>query len=154
MTHLGLARLHHLRNQRPSWFRAREIVEDLDQAKAFAHEPHVFAEPSQPTEISPVRITPILQTPVALALVARKRDIDLVEAPIGHLSGLDHAAWLATAIEHDPALAGWRGVRLVFCAAGRGLNTHDDERDEFHRQAWDYHRKRMCEGARTAQGWA
>lgn len=107
------------------------ISEDLDQAKAFAHEHHVFAESSEPAEVSSMRITPILQTPVAFAFVARKGDIDLVEAPISHLGGFDHAAWFATAIEHDPALAGCRGVRLVFRAAGSGLNTHDHEGEEF-----------------------
>jgi hypothetical protein len=111
-------------------FRLREITEDLYQAKAFAHEPHVFAEPSESTEISSMRITPIAQTSVAFALVAREGGIDLVEAPIHHLGAFDYAAWLAATIEHDPAFAGRRSVRLVFRAAGRSLNPLDYEFEE------------------------
>jgi hypothetical protein len=64
------------------WFRVREIAEDLDQPKAFAHEPHVFAEPSETAEIGPMCITPISQTPVAFALVVCEGGIDLVETPM------------------------------------------------------------------------
>jgi hypothetical protein len=101
--------------------------EDLDQAKAFAHEPHVFAEPSEPAEIGTMSIAPIGQTPVAFAFIARKAGIDLVEALIRHLGCFDHAARLAATIKHDPALAGCRGVRLVLRATRRGLHAFDHE---------------------------
>jgi hypothetical protein len=102
-------------------------AEDLDQAKAFAHEPHVFDEPSEPAEIGPVRIAPIAQTPVPFALITRKAGIDLAEAAIRHLGGFDHAAGLAATIEHDPTLAGCGGVRLVFRATRRSLHALDHE---------------------------
>ena len=118
------------RKPAPLWFRVREIAEDLDQAKAFAHEHHVFAEPSEPAEIGPVRIAPIGQTPVPFALIAREAGIDLVEAPIRHLGAFDHAAGGAATIEHDLALTRCRGVRLVFRATRRGLHALDHEFDQ------------------------
>src|SRR5215467_9255328 len=108
----------------------REIGEDLDQAKAFTHELHVFAEPSEAAEIGSMRIAPMGQTPVAFALVTCEGGVDFVEAPIRHLSSFDYAAGLAATIEHDPALPGCRGVRVVFRAAGRGLNALDHEFEE------------------------
>src|SRR5262249_46598325 len=105
----------------------RDIAEDLDQAKTFAHQLHVFAEPSEPAEISAMRITPIGQTPVAFALVACEAGIDLVEVPIRHLSSFDHAARLAATIEHDPAFAECRGVWLILGATGGGLDARDHE---------------------------
>jgi hypothetical protein len=89
-----------------------------------------FAEPSEAAEIGSMRITPIAQTPIAFALVACEGGVDLVESPIRHLGSFDYAAGLAATIEHDPALPWCRGVRLVFRAAGRGLNALDHEFEE------------------------
>jgi hypothetical protein len=60
-----------------------------------------------------MRVAPIGQTPVAFALIAREAGIDLVEAPIRHLGSFDHAARLAAAIEHDPALATMDPVKVA-----------------------------------------
>ena len=99
-----------------------EIAEDLDQAKALAHEHHVLTEPSESAEIGPMGVTPICQAPVAFALIVRKGGVDFIEAPIGYLSGFNGTARFSTSVEHDPALTGRRGIRLVFRAAGRGLD--------------------------------
>jgi len=45
---------------------------------------NVFVKPSEPAEIGSMRVTPIGQTPVAFALIAREAGLDLVEAPIRH----------------------------------------------------------------------
>jgi hypothetical protein len=85
--------------------------------------------PSRP-KIGPVRIAPMGQTPVSLALITCKAGVDLIEAPIRHLGGFDHAAGLAATIEHDPTLAGCRGVRLVFRTTRRGLHALDHELEQ------------------------
>jgi hypothetical protein len=36
-----------------------QIAEDLDQAKALAHEHHILTESSEPPEIGPMGATPI-----------------------------------------------------------------------------------------------
>ena len=45
------------------------IGEHLDEAELLAHRHHVLAEPSEPAEIGSVRLTPIIETTVALAFV-------------------------------------------------------------------------------------
>src|SRR5689334_13581395 len=103
------------------------FLENLDQAEAFAHQHHVFAKLALPAEIIAVRVAPVVEAAVAFAFLKGKGRVDLAEAAIGHLSRFDHAARLAAPIEHDPALAGCRGVWLVLGAAGRGLDAPDDE---------------------------
>ena len=99
------------------------IGENLDQTKTLAHQHHVFAELSLSPEISAMGIAPVSQAAVALALFIRKAGIDFAEAPIGDLGGFDHASRFAAPVEHDPALARRRGVRLVLGRAGRGLDA-------------------------------
>jgi len=105
----------------------REIAEHLDQAKSLAHEHHILTESSEATEIGPVGATPICQAPVAFALIVRKGGVNFIEAPIGYFGGFDGTARFTTPVEHDPALTECRGVRLVFRAAGGGLDAFDHE---------------------------
>ena len=109
------------------WFRMVEIVEDLDQAKALAHEHHLLAESSKPAEIGPMGTTPIGQAPIPFTLLIGKVWIDLIEASIGHFGGFDDTSRLPTSVEYNPALAGRRGVRLVFRATSCGLDPFDDK---------------------------
>jgi hypothetical protein len=103
----------------------REIAEDLDQAKAFAHEHHILTVSSEPAEIGPMGATPIGQAPIAFALIVRKDRVDFIETPIRYLGGFDDTARFSTSVEHDPTLAGRRGVRLVFRATRSGLDAFD-----------------------------
>src|SRR5215813_5656714 len=89
------------------------FLENLDQAEAFAHQHHVFAKLALPAEIIAVRIAPVVEAAVAFAFFVGKGGINLAEAAIGHLGRFDHAARLAAAVEHDPALAGRGSVGLV-----------------------------------------
>src|SRR5262249_31918403 len=107
------------------------FLENLDQAKAFAHQHHVFAKPALPAEIIAVRVAPVVEAAVAFAFLVSKGGVDLAEAAIGHFGGFDDAARLAASIEHDPALARRRGVGLVLGAAGRGLDAPNDEIEQF-----------------------
>ena len=113
------------------WLRVREIAEDLDQAEALAHEHHVLTEPSESAEIGPMGATPTGQAPIAFALIVRKGSVNFIEMPIGYLGGLDNAARFSTPVQHDPAFAGRRGVRLVFRATGCGLHALDYECEQF-----------------------
>src|SRR3954471_6074424 len=99
------------------------FLENRDQTKAFAHQRHVFAKLALPAEISAVGAAPVIEAAVAFAFLERKGGVDLAEAAIGHLGGLDHATRLAASVEHDPALARRRRVRLVLGRAGRGLDA-------------------------------
>jgi hypothetical protein len=107
------------------WFRMLEIAEDLDQAKALAHEHHVLTESSQSVKIGPMGATPIGQAPVAFALIIGKGCVDFIKAPIGYFGGFDDTARFSTSVEHDPALTGRRSVRLVFRATSCGLDAFD-----------------------------
>jgi hypothetical protein len=109
----------------------RQIAEELDQAKALAHEHHILTESSKPAEIGPMGATPIGQAPIAFALIVRKGGVDFIEAPIHYLGGFDDTARFSTSVEHDPALTGRRGVRLVFRATSRGLDPSDYKFKQF-----------------------
>ena len=102
-----------------------EFAEDLDHAKALAHEHHVFTESSEPTEIGPMRTTPTGQAPITFALIKRKGCVDFIETLIGYFGGFDDTVRFSTSIEYDPALTRRRGVRLVVSATSCGLNTFD-----------------------------
>ena len=119
----------------------REIAEDLDQAKALAHEHHILTESSEPAEIGPMGAAPIGQAPIAFALIVRKGGVDFIEAPISYLGGFDNTARFSTSVEHDPALTGHRGVRLVFRATGCGLHAFDYKFKQF-----------ICELGTVAEG--
>src|ERR1700710_2308504 len=99
------------------------VGENFNQAKTFAPQHHVFAESSQSSEIAAMRLPPIGEAAVAFAFFMGKGRIDLAIAAVGHLGGLDDATRLTASVEHDPALARGRGVRLVLGGAGRGLDA-------------------------------
>ena len=103
----------------------------LDQAKALAHQHHIFAESPEPAEIGPVGVAPIGEASIALTLIVGKGGVDVMEAPIGDLGAFDDTAWFSPSVEHEPALAGRGRVRFVFRAACRGLDTLDDEVEQF-----------------------
>jgi hypothetical protein len=123
--HLLLRRLAGL------WFPMREIAEDLDQAKALAHEHHILTEFTEPAEIGPMSATPMGQALIALTLIVRKDGVDFVEAPIGYLDGLDDTARYSSSVEHDPAFTGRGGVRLILRATGCGLHAFDYKFKQF-----------------------
>src|SRR5882757_1420896 len=70
-----------------------------------------------------MRRAPVREAAVAFTLFKGKTGIDLTEAAIAHFGGLDHASGRAASVEHDPAFARRRGVRLVFGGARRGLDA-------------------------------
>src|SRR5262249_12550763 len=82
-------------------------------------------------EIIAVRPAPVVEAAVAFALFVSKGGIDLAEAAISHLGGFDDAARLAAPIEHEPALARGRCIRLVLGAACRGLDAPEGEIEQF-----------------------
>jgi hypothetical protein len=108
-----------------------EIAENLDQAKALAHEHHVLTESSEPAEIGSMGAPPIGQAPIAFTLIVRKGGVDFIETAIRYFGGFDDAARFSTSIEHDPAFTGRRAVRLVFPAAGCGLHAFDYKSKQF-----------------------
>ena len=71
--------------------------------------------------------TPIGQAPITFALIIREGCVDFIEAPIGYFGGFDDTARFSTSVEHDPALTGRRGVRLVFRATSCGFDAFDDK---------------------------
>lgn len=85
--------------------------------------------------------TPVGQAPIAFALIVRKGGVDFIEAPIRYLGGLDDTARFSTSVEHDPAFAGPRSVRLVFRATGCGLHALDYKSKQF-----------ICELGTVAEG--
>ncbi len=99
------------------------IDENLNQAKPFAHQHHVFAELAKPSEIDAVRLAPIGEAAVALAFFVGEGGVDLIVTAIGHFGGFDHAAWVAASIAHDPAFAQRRCIGFVLGRAGRGLDA-------------------------------
>jgi hypothetical protein len=69
--------------------------------------------------------TPIGQAAIAFALIIRKGRVDFIEAPILYFGRFDDTARFSTPVEHDPALTGRRGVRLVFRATSCRLDALD-----------------------------
>src|ERR1700689_2131813 len=107
------------------------VCENLNQAKALAHQHHVFAELSLPSEISAMRVAPKSEAAVALAFVMGEGGIDFAVTAIGHFQRFDHAARHSASVAHNPALAGCRGVGLVLRAAGRGLDALEHKPEQF-----------------------
>ena len=99
----------------------------FNQTEALADQQHVVAELALPAEIIAVGAAPVVEAAVAFAFVVGEARIDLAETTGGYLGGFDHAGRCAAAVEHDPALARRRQVRLVRRTAGRGLDTADHE---------------------------
>jgi hypothetical protein len=118
-----------------------QIVEDIDQAKALAHEHHILTEFSEPAEIGSVSTTPIGQASIAFAFVIRKGGVNLSESSIRYLGGFDDTARFSISIEHDPSFTGRRGVRLVLRTASCGLNAFNYQFEQF-----------ICEFGAIAEG--
>src|SRR5712671_7541341 len=107
------------------------VRENLNQTKTLAHQHHVIAEFAQPAKIRAVRRAPVGEAAIAFALVMGEGRIDIAVSAITDLGCLDHAAGIAAPVEHDPALAWRRCVRLILGAAGGGLDALEHEVEQF-----------------------
>src|ERR671916_318528 len=116
-------------------------VSDVDQPKPLAHERHVLRKTApdarqRTPEVPPVRLAPVLQRPVALALFVGKPTIHLVEATHRNLRRLDDAERLVSAVE-DHGLTPDTRHRLVprlhlpEREARRGLAPGEDQGTQF-----------------------
>src|SRR6266700_6958434 len=92
--------------------RKSPVRENLNQTKTLAHQHHVVAEFARPVKIRAVRLAPVGEAAIAFALVMREGRIDITVSAIADFGCLDHASGLAASVEHDPALAWRRCVRL------------------------------------------
>src|SRR5258705_762045 len=59
-----------------------------------------------------------------------KGGIDVAVPAVSDFGRFNHASGLPAPVEHDPALAWCRGVRLILGAAGRGLNALEHELEQ------------------------
>src|SRR5258708_39805722 len=78
-----------------------------------------------------MRLAPVGEAAIALALVIGKGCIDFDVAAEDDFYCLNHASRLAASVEHDPAFARLRDVRLVLGAAGRRLDALQHKVEQF-----------------------
>ena len=108
------------------------FLENLNQTKAFAHQHHVFAKLALPAEISAVRVVASSRGCGRLRLLRRRRPHRLRGSGDRSTSVVSITqAGVAASVEHDPAFARRRRVRLVLGGAGRGLHALDHEVEQF-----------------------
>ena len=79
--------------------------EDFNEAKALAHQHHVFAKLALTAEILPMRGAPPGEAAIAFAFIGGERRVHVRKAAIGDFGRLDDATRRAAAVAHDPLFA-------------------------------------------------
>src|SRR5438445_8153099 len=91
-----------------------------------------------------MRLAPVGEAAVTFAFVVSEGRIHFAVAAVAYFGRFDHASRSSAPVEHNPAFARLRCVRLIFGAAGGGLDTLENKFEQFVGK-----RRPVAEGERT-----